>query len=64
MVQGAVGTLIQGKPLVCGGRTSIEHYYNTCYKYIAEKNEWQEAQPMTERRFQVLKSIYHDRLFG
>jgi hypothetical protein len=52
-VQGAVGTFMAGRPLVCGGRSSIEDYYNDCYYYNVNNNTWSSSTPMLERRFQV-----------
>ena len=32
-VEGAVGTFVEERPLICGGRSSIEDYHDDCYHY-------------------------------
>ncbi len=52
-LKGAVGTFIAGRPVVCGGRSSVEDYYRSCHRYHVENDSWVEAEPMGERRFQA-----------
>ena len=52
-VEGAVGTYIDGKIMVCGGRSSFEDYSKRCFNYDNGKNEWEEADAMNDPRFQV-----------
>ncbi|TRY75090.1 hypothetical protein TCAL_13207 [Tigriopus californicus] len=53
MVEGAFGTFIEGHPLICGGRSSVEDYYKSCYFYQNTNNSWVKAKPMMEPRFQA-----------
>ncbi len=52
-VKGAVGTFIAGRPVVCGGRSSVEDYYDACYGYVVANDSWVKGESMGERRFQA-----------
>ena len=52
-VEGAVGTYIDDKIMVCGGRSSFEDYSKRCFNYDNQKNYWEEAESMNDPRFQV-----------
>ena len=51
--KGAIGTFIDGRPFVCGGRSSVEDYFDLCHSYNVANDSWTEEEPMKERRFQV-----------
>ena len=37
-VEGAVGTFVEERPLICGGRSSIEDYHDDCFHYNIYNN--------------------------
>lgn len=59
-VKGAVGTYIGGKPMVCGGRSSIEDYFRSCHFYNVNNDTWTAAEPMREPRFQVSVTKFYN----
>ena len=56
-VDGAIGTFIGDRPLVCGGRSSVEDYFNDCFFYNVKNDSWSLSEPMKERRYQVGEAI-------
>jgi hypothetical protein len=52
-VEGAVATFVEERPLVCGGRSSIEDYHNDCFHYNIWNNSWSRGHATIERRFQA-----------
>ena len=37
-VEGAVGAFVEERPLICGGRSSIEDYHDDCFHYNIYNN--------------------------
>ena len=43
-VEGAVGTFVEERPLVCGGRSTIEDYHSDCFHYNIYNNRCARAE--------------------
>ena len=53
-VEGAVGAFVEERPLICGGRSSIEDYHDDCFHYNIYNNR--SAQKMAVHTRTRLKS--------
>ncbi len=50
-VQGAVGGIVNGDPVICGGQANESFARNAqCFKLILDKNDWVEISPLPQGR--------------
>ncbi len=59
----AVGQIVDGRVIICGGATSTGQYSNKCYQLSEDGSEWEDGPSMSTERFGAASLVHNDELW-